>query len=416
MIQDRPQKPLQSRRPDHRRRPVGAVIGLVTNNTDPEKMGRIKVRFPWLHDSVESHWARIAQPYGGPGRGSFWLPELGDEVCVIFDRGDPNHPYVLGGLWNGIDLVPRPGNPDGRDNTKIWQTRNGHKLVFEDHPGAERITFTDGQGERHLVIDVAEDTITITSAPGDMTWEAPQEHIKLECVTLDIDVSRNSTWKIDTALTEQCTDRIETIAGPDTLTVGQNWNVVTKNGTVQAGKSQLNFKQGGNTVTGGLAFSSNSRSLVSTTVRRRTAPETTGAQKFTVKADDTFASVVNGPTQIKHNQLDSTAKDTVIAGGPSTSILGGTVSISSGSGLSTVAKKVVIGKGGPTQPEQVAARAKDWIEFVVRDIEDKPLKGRRYRLVMPDGAVRTGELDGSGVVRADGVISGSCVLNLEDED
>ena len=78
-----PQEHLRPRRPADYRNPVrGAVVGIVTNIVDPLSWGRIKVRFPWLHDDVESNWARIAQPYAGNGRGTFWLPEIGDEVCV----------------------------------------------------------------------------------------------------------------------------------------------------------------------------------------------------------------------------------------------------------------------------------------------------------------------------------------------
>ena len=70
----------------------------------------------------------------------------GPEVCVVFDNGDLNRPYVLGGIWNGPDVPPPPGNPDGKDDTKLWQTCNGHMFVLEDHPAGERITLADGPG------------------------------------------------------------------------------------------------------------------------------------------------------------------------------------------------------------------------------------------------------------------------------
>ncbi len=81
----RPQRMPDARNPIH-----GVVVGIVTNIVDPKSWGRIKVRYPWCHDDVESNWARIAQPYAGKGRGTFWLPEVGDEVCVAFDGGDLN--------------------------------------------------------------------------------------------------------------------------------------------------------------------------------------------------------------------------------------------------------------------------------------------------------------------------------------
>jgi uncharacterized protein involved in type VI secretion and phage assembly len=56
----------------------GVVVGIVTNNQDPEKLGRVKVKYPWLSDSEESHWARMATLMAGKDRGSFYLPEVGD--------------------------------------------------------------------------------------------------------------------------------------------------------------------------------------------------------------------------------------------------------------------------------------------------------------------------------------------------
>ena len=66
---------------------TGVVLGIVTNNNDPDKLGRVKVRFPWLSGSTESHWARVATPMAGNGRGLYFLPEVDDEVLVLFERG-----------------------------------------------------------------------------------------------------------------------------------------------------------------------------------------------------------------------------------------------------------------------------------------------------------------------------------------
>ena len=80
---------------------LGVVTGVVTNNKDPDKLGRVKVRFPWLSDTDESWWARVASPMAGKDRGVFFLPEVDDEVLVAFEHGDPRFPYVIGALWNG---------------------------------------------------------------------------------------------------------------------------------------------------------------------------------------------------------------------------------------------------------------------------------------------------------------------------
>ena len=87
----------------------GVVIGLVTNVNDPEKNGRIKVRFPWLDDQHETDWIQIATMVAGNFRGSSFMPEVNDEVLLAFDHGDVRFPYVIGFLWNGQDQPPGGG-------------------------------------------------------------------------------------------------------------------------------------------------------------------------------------------------------------------------------------------------------------------------------------------------------------------
>ena len=79
------------------------TIGIVTSNTDPDKLGRVKVRYPILGGEVESHWARIAWGAAGKERGVVALPEVNDEAIVGFEHGDVRRPYVLGVLFNGKD-------------------------------------------------------------------------------------------------------------------------------------------------------------------------------------------------------------------------------------------------------------------------------------------------------------------------
>lgn len=87
----------------------GIVRGLVTDVNDPEKYGRIKVRFPCLGDQHETDSSRIATMMAGNFRGSFFMPEVNDEVLVAFDHGDVQFPYVIGFLWNGQDQPPGGG-------------------------------------------------------------------------------------------------------------------------------------------------------------------------------------------------------------------------------------------------------------------------------------------------------------------
>jgi uncharacterized protein involved in type VI secretion and phage assembly len=168
----------------------GVVVGVVTNNQDPDKLGRVKVKFPWLSNEDESYWARIAAPMAGKDRGAFFLPEVDDEVLVVFERGDLRFPYILGGLWNGKDTPPA-NNEDGKNNVRMIKSRSGHVIRLNDEEGKEKIEITDKQQKNYLTINVAENTITLT-ADKDITLSAPQGTIKLDAQKIEIKSSTDS--------------------------------------------------------------------------------------------------------------------------------------------------------------------------------------------------------------------------------
>ncbi|MFN0085516.1 MAG: phage baseplate assembly protein V [Blastocatellia bacterium] len=161
----------------------GVVVGIVTNNQDPEKLGRVKVKFPWLSDSEDSHWARMATLMAGKDRGSFYLPEVDDEVLVVFEHGDVRFPYVIGMLWNGKD-TPHYDNGDGKNDVRAITSRSGHEFVFNDNDqagkvvihtkknhvitlddsaGGEKISVVDKTGGNSIVIDSNQKSIAIKS-------------------------------------------------------------------------------------------------------------------------------------------------------------------------------------------------------------------------------------------------------------
>lgn len=145
--------------------PAGVVIGLVTNNQDPEDQGRVKLKFPWLSDDQESNWARLAMPMAGKDRGLFLLPEVGDEVLVMFEQGDVNHPYVIGAVWNGSDTPPLPVskavNSSGAVVQRIFKTRAGHTVIFDDSDDSPGIQIIDKTGNNKIVIDSKDNKLTI---------------------------------------------------------------------------------------------------------------------------------------------------------------------------------------------------------------------------------------------------------------
>ncbi|GAA4609840.1 uncharacterized protein involved in type VI secretion and phage assembly [Actinoplanes octamycinicus] len=154
-------------------RVFGVVPGIVTNNNDPDGLGRVRVRFPWLSGNDESWWARIAAPMAGPGRGLQLLPEVDDEVLVAFAHGDIRFPYVLGALWNGVDAPPEstPLDESGQVARRAIVSRAGHLIRLDDTDGAGRVEIVGAGGANRIVIDTAAGTVTV-HADGDLVLES----------------------------------------------------------------------------------------------------------------------------------------------------------------------------------------------------------------------------------------------------
>ncbi|MGK7884131.1 MAG: phage baseplate assembly protein V [Crocosphaera sp.] len=176
----------------------GVVIAIVTNNQDPEGLGRVKVTFPWLSDEDESDWARLAVPMAGSERGMYFLPEVEDEVLVAFEQGDVRFPYVVGGLWNGKD-VPPSNNDNGQNDIRVIRSRSGHVIRLNDEEGKETIEIIDKSEQNSLIFDTASNTISIETQ-GDITLSAPQGTIKLDAQTIEIKSSADSTVEASSTL------------------------------------------------------------------------------------------------------------------------------------------------------------------------------------------------------------------------
>jgi uncharacterized protein involved in type VI secretion and phage assembly len=155
----------------------GVVVAKVTNVTDIENLGRVKVTYPWMPSSlseVESFWARVAVPSAGKERGIYFSPEVDDEVLVAFENGDMNYPYIIGSLWNNTDKPPKGTEQivvGGKVNQRIVRSRSGHVIVLDDTQGKEQIIIQDKTNKNSIVIDSKTNAMTI-KAQGDLTIEA----------------------------------------------------------------------------------------------------------------------------------------------------------------------------------------------------------------------------------------------------
>lgn len=155
----------------------GVAFAVVTNNKDPDGLGRVKVKLPWMADTAESDWARVVTPMAGAARGFYFLPEVDDEVLVAFEHGNPESPYVLGALWNGKDKPPE-SNSDGKNDRRTIKSRSGHVIRLTDADGAEKIEIIDKSAKNSIVISTKDNTITIT-ADADISIQAGKGKLTL---------------------------------------------------------------------------------------------------------------------------------------------------------------------------------------------------------------------------------------------
>jgi phage protein D len=132
----------------------GVVIAIVTDNNDPDKLGRVKLSFPWLSDDYESWWARVVQLGAGPDSGAVFLPEVHDEVLVCFEFGDMRRPYVVGGLYNGVDK-PRLGDglfDNGKVKRRGFVSRKGHRIVLFDDSGKSGVALMTSDDKLRIAL------------------------------------------------------------------------------------------------------------------------------------------------------------------------------------------------------------------------------------------------------------------------
>lgn len=147
----------------------GLSPALVTDVRDPRKLGRVKVKFPWLADDYASGWARTVQVGAGQNRGAMIVPEVGDEVLVGFEQGDFDHPYVLGGLYNGKD-APASSSYElvdansGAVNGRRLVSRTGHRLDLVESAGKQdAVRLVTGDEKYSLELDKKGTKVTVHS-------------------------------------------------------------------------------------------------------------------------------------------------------------------------------------------------------------------------------------------------------------
>lgn len=128
----------------------GVHVAVVADIADPDAQGRVKVRLPWAPDANGGFeaWARLATLMAGSGRGTWFVPDVDDEVLVCFEHGDPSRPVVIGALWNGQDAPPETMDGSGQNNIKSITSRSGVKVTLDDSSGQEQLVLETPGGQK----------------------------------------------------------------------------------------------------------------------------------------------------------------------------------------------------------------------------------------------------------------------------
>lgn len=134
----------------------GVYPATVTDLADPENQGRVRIKLPWSPDpggAAYEAWARLATLMAGNNRGSWFIPDVNDEVLVAFEGGNPRRPYVVGALWNGVDAPPEQMDGAGNNYLKTILSRQGVRITLDDTDGAVKLRLETPLGQKVTLSD-----------------------------------------------------------------------------------------------------------------------------------------------------------------------------------------------------------------------------------------------------------------------
>ncbi len=160
-----------------------AMLAQVVSLDDPDSRSRVQVRL-LAHDGVGEQdaplWARVVSPFAGSDRGAFFLPDVDDEVLVVFVGGDARHPLIVGGLWNGAAAAPASIESGGVNRYKRIKSKNGVVITIDDQQGQETLQLETPGGQK----------VTLKDGPGEITVEDSNGNsVKLESAGITVQAS-----------------------------------------------------------------------------------------------------------------------------------------------------------------------------------------------------------------------------------
>ncbi len=209
----------------------------VVENEDPEELGRVKVQFLWQEASQEydmiSPWIRLVQPYAGLDKGVSFIPEIGEQVMVGFIGDNPEKPFVMGTLYNGVDKTDKEWLKNGNEANKVKaiRTRNGHTIEIHDEGDNGYIRIYDYKKENYILTFSTDEKLIKLESTGNIELYAQNDiimhagHDINASADNDIFIAAGNDMQrtADNDIREHAgNDRSTSIDRNDSLTVSQN--------------------------------------------------------------------------------------------------------------------------------------------------------------------------------------------------
>lgn len=188
----------------------GKYRGLVTDNKDPDKLGRLKVSVPAVPGMAEN-WALPCAPYAGEQVGFYTMPPIGAKVWVEFEGGDPSHPIWSGCFWQQPEVPTEIGdNSDDPSQVKVFKTRVATLWINDtDQKGKITLRFKDdtASSPTTVTLEIDNDGVRLTVAGQSATSKVTQtpEDIITDSTTLSTTTSKDTTFTAQGKMTASAT-------------------------------------------------------------------------------------------------------------------------------------------------------------------------------------------------------------------
>lgn len=245
--------------PDAKRPLALPELATVKENNDDKGQGRVKVAFDWQKNGKTTNWIRVQTPNAGvsgavpKNRGWVFVPEVGDQVMVSYEHGNPDRPYVTGSVFHSGS-----GKGGDKDNkVKSIITRSGNAIVFDDETGS--IVITDQTGKQLIMLDgtdaitvMAKKSITLTNE-AESVIVMDDKSIGLQADTIALEGRKSVTLLSGNECMVLSSEKsIISSSGTNIKQeAAKDYDVAAKNGTVNGVNLMIEGK-GNVTVSGGI--------------------------------------------------------------------------------------------------------------------------------------------------------------------